>query len=163
MYRTNLAGSNFLDLFAGSGGMGFEALSLNAARLVSVESGITAQQNLEKTRTEIQRRCQAQQLPPRNLTLIKEDVSAFLRRASTSDERFDFIWADPPYSMTLKFVTDCSNLVHKLMSPEGVFAIECDEPDLAAILESMTKEGRWASIRDRSWGRTAIAFFSPNY
>jgi len=162
MYRTKLAGSAFLDLFAGSGAMGFEALSLQAKRLVSVESGNSAHQLLDKARTEIQRRCQTQELPPRDLILVKEDVSAFLRRASQSEDRFDFIWADPPYADTVRFASSCSNFLHKLLSSEGVLAIECDEPDLAALLETMAKDQKWSVIKERSWGRTAIAFFAPN-
>ena len=77
----------FLDLFAGSGGIGIEALSRGASNAVFVENERSAQrcirQNLEKTR-----------LVDQSQVVANEVISYITRYAG---EPFDIIFADPPY------------------------------------------------------------------
>ncbi len=78
----------FLDLFAGSGGIGIEALSRGASQAVFIENDRNAlkciRSNLEKTKLD----AQAQ--------VLQTDVISYLTRFS-GDEPFDIIFADPPY------------------------------------------------------------------
>lgn len=81
-----LTGRTCLDLFAGSGALGFEALSRGAARVVMVESDRRA---LEALRANAARLGAAN-----NLEVAAADALQFLR----SDRRaFDLIFLDPPY------------------------------------------------------------------
>lgn len=87
MISADLYGSTFLDLFAGSGGIGIEALSRGAGEAVFIENNRKAAdcilENLKFTRLE-------------GGTVIKEDVSAALKRLA-GKYRFDFVFMDPPY------------------------------------------------------------------
>ena len=81
----SLDGLACLDLFAGSGALGFEAASRRAARVVMVEQDRTVFETLKRTRDAIG----AQQVE-----LVLDDSFAFLRRSS---ESFDVVFLDPPF------------------------------------------------------------------
>src|SRR5690349_15508049 len=81
----NLAGLACLDLYAGSGALGFEAASRGAARVVLVERDRVAAAALEKSRAE---------LGAAQVEIFAGDADAYLRR---SRERFDVVFLDPPF------------------------------------------------------------------
>lgn len=87
---TAVDGAKVLDLYAGTGAMGIEALSRGASSATFVERARPAiaalKANLDKTR-----------LAPQ-ATVVPSEVSAFLRRG-TSQGRFDLVLADPPYDL----------------------------------------------------------------
>ena len=87
--QPTLAGRQFLDLFAGSGGIGIEALSRGARGCVFVDNGRKAQacirQNLKHTHLEAQGE------------LITTDVFSAIARLEREHRTFDFIFMDPPY------------------------------------------------------------------
>ena len=87
MISADLCGSTFLDLFAGSGAIGIEALSRGADEAVFIENSRKAVdcilENLKFTRLE-------------GGTVLKEDVPAALKRLE-GKYRFDFVFMDPPY------------------------------------------------------------------
>ncbi|HEY6821808.1 MAG TPA: 16S rRNA (guanine(966)-N(2))-methyltransferase RsmD [Burkholderiales bacterium] len=80
-----LDGLTCLDLFAGSGALGFEAASRGAARVVLVEQDREAFQALLRTK-ELLRMTQAE--------IVHEDAFAYLRRGSGE---FDLVFLDPPF------------------------------------------------------------------
>jgi len=80
-----LDGLTCLDLFAGSGALGFEAASRGAARVVMVESDAAAFQALEEFRALV---------GARTVELVRGDALEYLKR---SRERFDVVFLDPPF------------------------------------------------------------------
>lgn len=105
-----LPGSRFLDLFAGSGAAGLEALSRGAAGAVFVESGKAAaeciRRNLEKTRLGT------------NARVLMEDVRGALDRLAREEARFDIIFLDPPYHKGYEEVI-CQEIMDKGLLAEG--------------------------------------------
>ena len=93
MIQNEVPGCRFLDLFAGSGGIGIEALSRGAVSAVFVESDRKAsgciRDNLSFTKLE------------ENAVLMTADVFAALIRLE-GQEPFDIIFMDPPYGMLLE-------------------------------------------------------------
>lgn len=93
MLQPYLAGCRFLDLFAGSGGIGIEALSRGASHAVFVENNRRAaaciRDNLHFTRLEQEAR------------VLTADVLDGLSRLER-EEPFDFIFLDPPYGKGLE-------------------------------------------------------------
>ena len=81
----SLGGLACLDLFAGSGALGFEAASRGAARVVMVEQDRAAFDLLRKTRD---------LLAARQVELVLDDAYAYLKRAG---EEFDVVFLDPPF------------------------------------------------------------------
>ena len=80
-----LDGRSCLDLFAGSGALGFEAASRGAARVVMVENSRLAFAALEKS---------ANLLKSESVELVFGDALAYLRRGA---ERFELVFLDPPF------------------------------------------------------------------
>lgn len=98
----------FLDLFAGSGGIGIEALSRGAAFAAFIEQNPKAaeciRENLKTTKLED------------SATVMNCDVLAGLRRLEEKGQTFDYVFMDPPYRMELerqilKYLSD-SPLIH---------------------------------------------------
>lgn len=91
MLQFEIEGRVVLDLFAGSGQMGLEALSRGAAISYLVDSGKRAfeiiKRNAQKTRL-----CGA--------TLLCEDSLTFLKKQS-GEQKFDIVFLDPPYASNL--------------------------------------------------------------
>jgi 16S rRNA (guanine966-N2)-methyltransferase len=85
----DLPGWSCLDLFAGSGALGFEAASRGAARVVMVERDRAALEALEKNR---------HVLGTRGVEVLRADALAWLEN---SREAFDLVFVDPPFDSGL--------------------------------------------------------------
>lgn len=117
-------GARVLDLFAGSGALGIEALSRGAATCVFVEKGAkaaaTIKRNLEETGL-IER-----------ARVIKVDAEAYLGRAGREGP-FDLVLIDPPYSTGLPSEVLSALNLNDLLSPGAVVVVEVssrvDPPD----------------------------------
>lgn len=83
-----LEGKTCLDLFAGSGALGFEALSRGAKQVVMVESNRAIYTALNDN---------AQRLATNNLAIHLEDARQFLMRSAA---KYDVIFLDPPFNTT---------------------------------------------------------------
>jgi len=81
----DLAGLACLDLYAGSGALGFEAASRRAARVVMVEADRVALAALERSR---------KALGAERVEVVAGEALAYLARAR---ERFDVVFLDPPF------------------------------------------------------------------
>lgn len=91
--QSDIENATFLDLFAGSGAMGFEALSRGAAHVTLVESNkqaiISIKKNIELLGVSDQ------------VTLMHMDATIALARFV---KPFDIIYVDPPYEMSVKVI-----------------------------------------------------------
>lgn len=89
MLQNDLYGARFLDLFAGSGAIGIEALSRGAKEAVFVDKGdgqiSCIRENLKTTHLEEKAR------------VMSADVTEAVRRLDRDGKSFDFIFMDPPY------------------------------------------------------------------
>jgi 16S rRNA (guanine966-N2)-methyltransferase len=147
---SEVVGARVLDLFAGSGGLGIEALSRGASSALFVDDNRqaidTIERNLAKTKVTGRTRHQ--------------DVFEFLKRART-DEAFRIIFADPPYEkmksgerFTEKLLTDKS--LPLLLENRGIFVLE-KWPD-----EPVPDTSLWNTIRRKAYGATEVLFLSHN-
>ncbi len=85
--RMDFEGTDMLDLFAGTGGIGLEFVSRGAREVTAVEMAHVQQNFIIST---------CKQLGIRNLSVIRGDVFKFL---SSCRVQYDFIYADPPYAL----------------------------------------------------------------
>jgi len=86
-----LSGARVLDLFAGSGALGIEALSRGAAEAVFVERGGAALRALSAN-------LDALALAPPRAQVRRSDALAALQAARRREETYDLLFIDPPYS-----------------------------------------------------------------
>jgi len=84
-----IEGARVLDLFAGSGALGFEALSRGADRVVLVEQDRAAHATLQRT---------AAELDPERTEAVRDDA---LRWPRVAAEAFDLVFLDPPFAAGL--------------------------------------------------------------
>ena len=128
-------GARVLDLFAGSGAMGLEALSRGAAQAVFVERDRAAcrviQRNLEKLRlTGADVRCQ--------------DVLAALRDDAARGTRYDLVLVDAPYEEWERFEEPLGELLPAVLAEDGVAVVETAakvEPSLPLDLRTSRRYG----------------------
>ncbi len=83
-----IAGARFLDLFAGSGAVGIEAMSRGAAEVVFVERAAAALKVLRGNLDQLGLR--------KGIRIIAGSAAGFLRKPDVS-ARFDLVFLDPPY------------------------------------------------------------------
>ena len=132
-----LEGLSCLDLFAGSGALGFEAASRGAARVVMVESSRAAFAALEAAR---------ERIGARSVEVVQGDA---LRYLAESSERFDLVFLDPPFRQNaLPAVFE--RLAPRLSAKARVY-VESDAP--AAPGE------RWAELRRSRAGQVSYQLF----
>ena len=126
MLQFEIAGSVVLDLFAGSGQMGLEALSRGAERAYLIDSGRPAceiiRKNIEKSR--LSEGCVA----------LCEDSISFLKRCS--GEKFDIVFLDPPYATNL--IDTSLGLLYdrELLSENATIVCESDRFDILGLENS---------------------------
>jgi 16S rRNA (guanine966-N2)-methyltransferase len=132
----DVSGAWVLDLYAGSGALGIEALSRGAASAVFVESDARAA-------TIVERNLAALGLEQ---TVVRQDVERFLARAET---RFDLVFCDPPYDSAPR-VADA--LAERLPAVTSEGARIVTESDKRRPLELP-----FALLRERTYGDTRIA------
>jgi 16S rRNA (guanine966-N2)-methyltransferase len=141
-----IIGARILDLFAGTGALGIEALSRGAASALFVEENSAAVASIEQNlaRTKLKGRVR------------KQDVFAFLRSAQMR-EPFRIIFADPPYEKT-KSGGEFTRLLLEdiqlagMLEPAGVFVLE------KRPAEQMRSSDLWEITRARKYGATEVLF-----
>ncbi len=118
--------SNFLDIFAGSGAIGLEALSRLAAFATFIDSSKEAVQCMEKNVALLQVKPQCR--------ILYGDVFKMLERLEKKQDKFDIIFADPPYNTPVhagSTVLISAQIVrfldeHPLLAKDGRLFIEED-------------------------------------
>jgi 16S rRNA (guanine(966)-N(2))-methyltransferase RsmD len=109
-----IKGKRVLELFAGTGAIGFEALSRSAREVVFVEIS-------RRTVRAIKENAEKLGLSDRVKIIHKDSLKA-MRELIDRGERFDFIFADPPYK--LDNYGNLMELVHHLLEEDGIFVLE---------------------------------------
>ncbi len=143
--------AHVLDLFAGAGSLGIEALSRGARFATFVERDRRAAEcirgNLEKTRLSTQAEVIC--------------LDAFMALARTLSARsFDFVFADPPYTSAAQ-PTDfagqliVSDLLPPILKPGGLFVLEKSPRQPLP-----TDESGWKIIRQKRYGTTEVLFLN---
>jgi len=108
----DLSGKSCLDLFAGSGAMGFEAASRGAESVLLVENNRAAHAALLGN---------AQKLDANQITILAADALKF---ASADTGKFDVIFLDPPYRQ--KLLPQLLPLIAARLNPQGLVYVESD-------------------------------------
>ena len=111
-----VAGLSILDLFAGTGAMGLEALSRGAAHCVFAERDPEAAAVLRAN-------IAALDLGPRS-TVIVGDYAAVAARLAESAGLFDLLFVDPPYRMLPEVEAKLEPLLPGLVAQDGAVVIE---------------------------------------
>ncbi len=129
-----------LDLFGGTGAIAFEFASRGASRVYCVEM---VRENASFIKTE------AARLGLNNVTMVRDNVFDFL---PICREKFDIIFADPPYSLESLDSLPDKVLQQDILHPDCYFILEHGD-------EYSFKEHP-AFVKERSYGRVHFSFFT---
>lgn len=139
--RTYLDNARVLDLFAGSGNLGFEAISRGASAVLFADRESAHTDQIRKTAAELGIEAQVQ--------TITIDISEFLESGEAGS--FDFVFADPPYDYHAMEEMIAHVMDGNLLNSDGWFVLEHDKRhDFSAHPRCFTS---------KKYGRTIAAFF----
>jgi 16S rRNA (guanine966-N2)-methyltransferase len=129
-------GASALDLYAGSGAMGLEALSGGAASVVFVESDRDACRTIERN---------LEKLSLRGAEVACRDVLRFL---AAERRRFDLILVDPPYDVVESVAVRLATYLPAVLAESGLVVLESSsrlEPELPPL--ALRTSRRYGSAR----------------
>ena len=124
-----------LDLFAGSGALGLEALSRGADSVVFVESERDAQRVIERN---------LEKLDLKGARLVKSDARRALAAESSAGRRYDLVLVDPPYRMLDSLLPTLSKYLPVLIAEDGLVVVESsarEQPTLPLAERTSRKYG----------------------
>jgi len=128
----DLAGLVCLDLYAGSGALGFEAASRAAARVVMVERDRAALAALQRSRDA---------LGAEQVAIVGGDATAYLAR---SRERFDVVFLDPPFRQNA--VPAILEQLGRRLQPRARVYVEAHRPVEASAQWQELKRGKAGQV-----------------
>ena len=122
-----IRGSNILDLYAGTGALGIEALSRYARQVCFVDNNFKSIKLIKDNCDVIDN--------PENVSFISTDGSKMNNRCSI----FDIIFIDPPYRKNLITPTLENIILQKLISSNGIAVIEYANDEVINIPDGFTE------------------------
>lgn len=145
IWQGAIEGCRWLDLCAGNGSMGAEALCRGASFVLGIEQNSKAcaiiRQNWEQVATS-----------PQQFQVLRSDVVQQIKKLA--GQSFDRIYFDPPYESELyQPVVDAIATLH-LLSPTGELAVE-HNPDFHTLQTPPSLE----ICREKVYGNTALTFY----
>lgn len=146
--RWEIADCRFLDLYAGTGSVGIEALSRGAAEAVFVEKAPKAVRILRENlqHTELEEWAQ----------VVQDDVFGFIEHAPrrSPEDRFDIIYVAPPQYQDLWSMTLLALEEHPLLADEGTIVVQIFPKEYRPLPLK-----RYVLTDQRTYGSTLLCFY----
>ena len=142
-----LEGAEALDLFAGAGALGIEALSRGARFCLFVEIDSQAVAVLRKNILGL--------FPDQQYEIRREDFRKTLERAFAAGRKFDVVLADPPYRQEFLDEFSAAWSEYPVLQPDGVLALEHSKKQAFGLPENLLL------LESRRYGDTMISYFKP--
>ena len=132
-------GLRVLDLYAGSGALGIDALSRGAESATFVES---AQPALAAIRANLD-------AAGEEAEVVASDAIRWLRAAGDGERAFDLVFCDPPYDEAARIAQPLADLLPRVVAPQALIVTESSKRNPLVIDLPLTDE--------RTYGDTRIA------
>lgn len=136
-------GLSFLDIFAGTGRVGIEALKRGAGPVVFVE---TLKKRAQEITGALPRQSEA--------SVFSMDLRQAVRLLKAQEKTFDVIFADPPYHENWGSSLLKTKDLFKLLAPRGTMIVEHSSREVCEICSP------WSLKETRLYGETALTFLS---
>jgi 16S rRNA (guanine(966)-N(2))-methyltransferase RsmD len=138
-------GCSFLELFAGSGAVGFEALSRGARELVLVESNRSCLAAISRT---------IEVLKPELCSVYPQEADKAIESFFRMHKKFDIIFLDPPYYQDLAKKTLQTLEAYDILSPNGLIVLQHFKR------ENLPEDlGVLSLFRQSKYGDTLLSFY----
>ena len=138
-------GARVLDLFAGSGALGIEALSRGATSAVFVERDLDAVRTIERN---------LDKLRLTGARVVHGDVLRAVAQEALAGAKYDLVLVDPPYGMLTEIQPRLARHLPPLLAADGVLVVETDsriEPELPLAVRT-----------SRRYGHTRVTLFEAD-
>jgi 16S rRNA (guanine966-N2)-methyltransferase len=129
-------GAKVLDLFAGSGALGIEALSRGAASAVFVESESDAVRTIERN---------LDRLRLTGARVVQGDAVRTIAQEANTGAKYDLVLVDPPYGMLIEIQPRLARHLPALLAADGLAVVETDArsvPELPLPVRTSRKYGQ---------------------
>ena len=129
-------GARVLDLFAGSGALGIEALSRGATSAVFVERDPDAVRTIERN---------LDKLRLTGARVIHGDVLRAIAQEANAGAKYDLVLVDPPYGMLTEIQPRLARHLPSLLAAGGILVVETDsrtEPELPLAVRTSRRYGQ---------------------
>lgn len=145
IWQFEIAGCRWLDLCAGTGAMGAEALCRGAAVVVGIEQAGRACTVIAKNWKKLAR-------PDQQVQILQTDVLRGL--GQLAGQQFERIYFDPPYACDFYDGVIEAIATHHILSPNGVLAVEHHK--FKRLPQTV---GNLDAVQTRKYGTTALTFY----
>jgi 16S rRNA (guanine(966)-N(2))-methyltransferase RsmD len=131
-------GADVLDLFAGSGAMGLEALSRGAASATFVEQDRHATETIAMNLVKLRLT---------GATVVRDDAIRRLAADGATGRRYDLVLIDPPYRMLASLLPSLAAYLPAVVAPDGLVVVESDEREEPELPLPKRTSRRYGSAR----------------
>ncbi len=151
----DIEGAIFLDLFAGTGAIGIEAISRGAEKVVFVEPDHRAQKIIYQNLDKCKQFDLGDQSKKKNWLLLKYSASQALKILQEREFQFDLVYVDPPFAEELYEETIVELAKGTLLKTPSIVIVEHHHKTI--LSESY---GRLSLKKSRKLGDSNLSFFS---
>ena len=162
----NLIGASWLDLCSGSGAMACETLQKGVKRVIAIEKQRETARTCKKNLIEVSRTMDNSI----HIEVICNELISFLKKGPKNkkiefiknhshpspEEKFDFVFLDPPYKSGLYEVSQELLLSKKWIKESSTLICECSSKSMPRI------HNGWKLNKLKSYGNTSLIFLTPN-
>ena len=141
-----------LDLFCGSGALGFEAISCGAKRVYFVDKSKAVLEALRSNIHTLGIRSQAKVIRG----YVPEIIADFYQQGL----KFDFIFADPPYYQGLATKTLQYLKAYDILTSSGILALLCYYKDIKGNFSRLQLNNHFSLFREKKYGQTLLLIFN---
>ena len=150
----DLSGFSFLDLFAGSGSVGLEALSRGASQVIFVEKeekhSEIIEENVRRLRIDHTKR-------EVNIEILCKDAFAAIKDLAARGRVFDIIFIDPPYERELAKKTLKHLEAHVIVHPNSTVIFQHEKQEILPEIA-----GRFSLYRQKKYGQSYFSIYNIN-
>ncbi len=148
----DLSNVEFLDLFAGSGAVGLEAISHGARKVVFVEKDPKFVRVIEENLRILGLRKDPSQRE--TFEVLEDDSLRSIKYFARTNRKFDMIFLDPPYGKDLAKKTLKTLVAYDILQPNCFIIVEHNQEETLA-----QETGRFTLIKDRRYGISCLAIY----
>jgi 16S rRNA (guanine966-N2)-methyltransferase len=138
-------GERVLDLFAGSGALGIEALSRAATQVTFVDSDVAAVTSIRKN---------IDRLGIEEASIVRADAGRFLETAARRGEQWSLVFCDPPYRLAHRLGRDLEARLQPVLTPQA--RIVCESSQRQPLVLG------FPLMTERRYGDTLICIYRCN-
>ena len=146
MLGTRLIDCAFLDLFAGTGGIGIEAYSRGAAQVVFIDESA---KSIKVLKTNLDKLHISDKVEVYNIDYLNA-----INKLAYNNKKFDIIFIDPPYLKGFEQNALAKISEYKMLADEGIIVVEHDLKD-----KMPENTGELKLTRQKRYGNTMLSFY----